>query len=116
MERRELRFFVREDTNWGPWSEMIESGSPWSLKTLLRYNWAVCSELIVEWQGTKWTPLEFLSHMTKIESKPEEVGRGPMKSAEICSQGLDGIGLGWSNPRGLLRSTLTLWQVSHDWV
>ena len=52
--------------------------------------------------GSTMMYLENLSTMTSIASYPDDGGSGPMRSMEICSQGVVGIALGcrgaWSFP------------------
>src|SRR5882724_3322859 len=97
---------MRLEANWGPRSEIIEIGSPCNLKTFERKRSAASREVQFVLQGIKWEDLENRSQTTKIESNLEEMGRGPMKSAEMCCHGADATGLGFNRPCGGLRDTL----------
>ena len=74
--------------NWGPWSDMILSGSPNHLYRFSNNSLPVSSAVIVLLQGVKITPLVSpWSATTKIESKPSTGGKSVMKSMEQYVKG-----------------------------
>src|SRR3954470_17327164 len=56
--------------NLASWSEMIDFGRPWSLKTLSKNNRAVSGAVAVVMVGAKWVILENVSTNTTMASNP----------------------------------------------
>lgn len=63
------------EMNWGPRSETMSDGIPWSRNTWPTKRSAVSLAEGSLWRGTKWTDLEKQSTMVRITELPREGGR-----------------------------------------
>ena len=73
--------------NWGPWLDTIFLGMPKKGKTFSLYKSATWGDIKVTEVGIAMTIFEKWSTIFRITSWPFEVGKGPMRSTKITSQG-----------------------------
>ena len=104
------------ETNCGPLSEMIWSGSPWSHTTLSMRRQAAPCDVSSMWVGTRWMAFDNLSTMVRTTLYPSDSGNGLTRSQLISCHGQLGIGIGCRLPVGWQCAGLTFWHVWHPFT
>ena len=92
--------FINSAANCGPWSEIIESGRPWYLHMLSRYNLANPNALISDVVGIMCICFLAQSTTTKSASNPCALGNPMMKSVDIFFHGSVSVSGDMSFPAG----------------
>ena len=92
--------FISLAANCGPQSEIIESGSPWYLHMLSRYNLASPNALVSAVVGIACICFFAQSTTTRSASNPCALGSPTMKSADIFFHGSVGVSGDMSFPAG----------------
>src|SRR5438128_5184353 len=86
------------ETNSVPQSEVTWEGTPCLEKMCRRNSCASWGDVMVSYVGTKMACLDSRSMTTRMAVKPEEEGSCSIKSMEMESHGLSGIGSCLSSP------------------
>jgi hypothetical protein len=97
--------------NWGPLSEIIVNGRPWSQNMCAINKLANSFASTSVRQGTKCCSLVRRSTTTHMESQPFDQGMPVTKSIDMSCQGLSGTGRGRNTPNGTCLLGFVRWQV-----